>query len=470
MKNAALYVRVSTDTQADEGYSIDEQLDRLKAYCKAQDWTVGGIYRDPGYSGSNLDRPGMRKLMAEATGYDVVVVYRLDRLSRSQKDTLHLIEDVFPSFVSITESFDTSTSVGKMMVGILSAFSQLERERIKERMQMGRIGRAKSGKPMVWQNPSFGYDYTNGEYEVNPLEAATVQEIYRLYLSGESQKGIVRILNARHALGKDWYGAIVKRILTNPIYTGKVRYLGKMYQGAHEAILDEDDWNRTQMELKRRQEDAYKADGHRPFQSRYMLSGLLRCARCGCSYVVTLYKPRKDGSRKRIYRCASTMSESSVGELRRAEHCDSGNYDMEDLERRVLAEVFALHADPKKYLGQRKASPDGPDTARITKRLGAIGKAEQRLVNLYVDGGLPIDMLNKKRDALLSERRELEDALSARDNDVPTMSADELTDVLDAIPGTVYELSYVEQKNLLNSLVDRIDLDGESMTLNWRFL
>lgn len=123
MKRAAIYVRVSTQEQAEEGYSIGAQKERLTAYCKAQDWTIAEIYIGGGYSGGNINRPGMQKLIAETDKFDVVVVYKLDRLSRSQRDTLYLIEDVFipnkVDFVSMQESFDTATVFGRAMIGIL---------------------------------------------------------------------------------------------------------------------------------------------------------------------------------------------------------------------------------------------------------------------------------------------------------------------------------------------------------------
>ena len=144
----AIYVRVSTTNQAEEGYSIDEQIDKLEAYCKIKDWTVYKVYTDGGFSGSNTDRPALEKLIKDANKkkIDTVLVYKLDRLSRSQKDTLFLIEDIFIKngieFLSLQENFDTSTPFGKAMIGLLSVFAQLEREQIKERMQLGKLGRA----------------------------------------------------------------------------------------------------------------------------------------------------------------------------------------------------------------------------------------------------------------------------------------------------------------------------------------
>ena len=161
----AIYVRVSTTSQVDEGYSIDEQKAKLTSYCDIKDWNIYDIYTDGGFSGSNTERPALEQLIRDAKRklFDTVLVYKLDRLSRSQKDTLYLIEDVFLEndieFVSLLENFDTSTPFGKAMIGLLSVFAQLEREQIKERMQLGKLGRAKSGKSMQWAKTSYGYDY-----------------------------------------------------------------------------------------------------------------------------------------------------------------------------------------------------------------------------------------------------------------------------------------------------------------------
>ena len=132
----ALYVRVSTEAQAEEGYSVGAQTERLQSYCKAMGWAKTELYVDGGFSGSNLERPEMQRLIGDVKSGKTaaVLVYKLDRLSRSQKDTLYLIEDVFipndVDFISLNESIDTSTPYGRAMIGILSAFAQLERENI----------------------------------------------------------------------------------------------------------------------------------------------------------------------------------------------------------------------------------------------------------------------------------------------------------------------------------------------------
>lgn len=134
----AIYVRVSTIEQARDGYSVQEQIDSLKLYCKAMKWIVVNVYTDAGHSGANTDRPALQDMIKDIEKglIDKVLVYKLDRLSRSQKDTLELIEDVFlvnnTDFVSMNENFDTSTSFGRAMIGILAVFAQLEREQINQ--------------------------------------------------------------------------------------------------------------------------------------------------------------------------------------------------------------------------------------------------------------------------------------------------------------------------------------------------
>ena len=165
MKRCFIYIRVSTQEQAEEGYSLGEQEERLKKYAEAMEWKVEHIYKDGGFSGGNMERPALKQ-MIDAIKHgktDIVLVDKLDRLSRSQFDTLYLIKKIFNennvAFVSRAEAFDTSSSFGRAMVGILAVFAELERERIKERMSEGRQGRLKEGKFRGGNTVSYGYDY-----------------------------------------------------------------------------------------------------------------------------------------------------------------------------------------------------------------------------------------------------------------------------------------------------------------------
>ena len=151
MKKAGIYIRVSTPEQEKNGYSLNAQEEKLKSFALAKDYEVTKVYRDGGFSGAKLERPAMLEMIddIENNKLDLVLVYKLDRLSRSQKNTMYLIEDVFlknnVDFISMQESFDTTTSFGRAMIGILSVFAQLERDNIRERMTLGRMERIKRG-------------------------------------------------------------------------------------------------------------------------------------------------------------------------------------------------------------------------------------------------------------------------------------------------------------------------------------
>ena len=217
----AIYVRVSTAEQKMHGYSVSEQIDRLTNFSKALGYDKPQIYNDAGYSGATLDRPALSVLIndVKARKVEKVLVYKLDRLSRSQKDTLMLIEDIFLQngcdFVSISENFDTSTPLGRAMIGILAVFAQLEREQIKERMSMGREARAKQGKYAgSWRLP-IGYDYIHGELIPNEYEAALIRKMFEDYSGGKSSRAIAKDYNSKglfHKYGK-WNADVIGRLL-----------------------------------------------------------------------------------------------------------------------------------------------------------------------------------------------------------------------------------------------------------------
>ena len=228
------YVRVSTREQAEKGYSVGEQQERLRAYCMAKDWIVEDVITDPGFSGAKLERPGIQRViqLVQEKKCEAVLVWKLDRLSRSQKDTLYLIEDVFLkngcAFVSMNENFDTSTAFGRAMIGILSVFAQLEREQIRERMAVGRVGRAKAGLFHGGGFAPIGYDYKTiaegGEgLVVNEYEAMQVREVFSLYLQGWPVNRIRKYMTARYTTKSgDWGNdTTIRDVLKNPLYIGK---------------------------------------------------------------------------------------------------------------------------------------------------------------------------------------------------------------------------------------------------------
>ena len=297
-RKTALYVRVSTDSQFEEGYSVEAQTEKLEAWCKVKNYKNTELYVDGGWSGSNIDRPELRRLMGDiAMGkVAVVVVYKLDRLSRSQKDTLFLLEDVFApndcDFISINENFDTTSPYGKAMIGILSVFAQLERENIKERTRMGMYSRVKSGLWMGGDGIPFGYDYDKElGYLVPNRHAEDVRNIFDLYLKGYSTTKLAQMFDVSS-------DKQITDILDRITYLGKISYRGEVFEGKHEALIDQETFDKVQRERSRR-------STKNTVTSSYLLTGLLVCGKCGAKM---RYQKWTSGTTKIV--CYSTQASS----------------------------------------------------------------------------------------------------------------------------------------------------------------
>jgi site-specific DNA recombinase len=245
---AGAYIRVSTDEQAESGYSIQLQRDRIAAQIAAKGWNLYKVYEDGGQSGGKLDRPALSAMLAdiEAGHIQAVVVYKLDRLSRKQRDTMYLIEDVFlrrsVELVSISESLDTSSPTGRAMIGMLSVFAQLERDTITERMSGGRKQKAKGGG-YAGGGAAIGYRAERGkkELQIDDVEAATVRRVFGLYAERYNLQQIADQLNAEGRTTKRgaMFGPMqVMRILDRrALYEGRYTYSGITADGQHAAIL-----------------------------------------------------------------------------------------------------------------------------------------------------------------------------------------------------------------------------------------
>lgn len=471
----AIYVRVSTNEQAEEGYSIDEQIDKLKKFCEVKDWQVAGVYKDAGFTGSNIDRPGLKKMIrdVERKKIDTVLVYKLDRLSRSQKDTLFLIEDVLAAngtnFVSLNENFDTSTPFGKAMIGILAVFAQLEREQIKERMTMGKLGRAKSGKAMGWSKVPFGYRYEDSIYKVVELEAQIVKQIFHDYLAGISITKLKDKMNDEGYIAKElpWSYRTIRQTLDNPTYAGFTKYKEQLFPGNHEAIVSIEVFDEVQKQLAIRQKEAYEKNNNpRPFQAKYLVSGLVRCGHCGAALGLHQYAKKKDGTRTKIYKCHS-RSKKKHSTMSKAEHCNSCDYQKEELETAVLNEVEKLRLNHDLMEGYSMAPVF--DDAPLIKRIEELDRKLEKLVNLYLDDTLPLETLNERKEAIQKEKSAIELKLANDDSKKPELEKKEALVILDSLKGSILRLDYEKQKIIVRQLIKQITLKGDEMLIQWRF-
>ena len=475
MRSVAIYVRVSTTEQAREGYSIDEQIDILKKFAADRNWRVPKIYKDAGFSGAKLDRPAMEQLIRDCQHgfFNTVLVYKLDRLARSTKNALYLIEDVFSAnnidFVSMSENLDLTTPAGRLNFSMFASFAQFERDNIRERMSMGKHGRAKSGKTNAWSRPPFGYDYIDGRLVVNPVTAPIVRDMFAWYLSGSPINQIVERLNTEGHIGKDkpWHHTVVKRLLENKIFAGFTSYKQQFYQGIHEPLVTLADWEKTQNELERRQAEAYSHYNiSRPFQSKHLLSGLLYCGYCSTRFTISLGNIRKDGTRNRRYRCHNV--------LKGDKSCPSfafSFYRAEELENDVLTQIerFRLYPSELDVL-DHDSSTVRDEIEALSAELDSVDKKLARLVDLYVDGSLPMNSLNAKKTALDSERSAYAEKIDRLSASLKSdTGVDEAREILLSLTEDIRRLDLETQKRVVRALIEKIEVKGDEMVIRWRF-
>lgn len=245
-KRACIYVRVSTEAQEAEGYSLEEQERLCRASIESKEWEYVRTYTDGGFSGKTVDRPALQEMLKDVREgrLDAVMIYKLDRLSRSQKDTLTIIEDyLLPNkvdIVSLKETLDTSTPWGRAMIGILASFNQLDRETIVMRTTMGRRAKAKAGG-YTGGMPPIGYCVKNRELVIDEREAWIVREIFKLREQKKAYRTIADELEARGILGRDkkpiYYTTVASILRHEDFYRGYKEYAGSKVLGKHPAIL-----------------------------------------------------------------------------------------------------------------------------------------------------------------------------------------------------------------------------------------
>lgn len=453
----AVYARVSTQEQAVQGYSIEEQIDRTTKYAEALGWSKPRVYTDAGFSGASIDRPALRNLISDVSAQKVqkVLVYKLDRLSRSQKDTLYLIEDVFitngADFISMSENFDTSTPLGRAMVGILAVFAQLEREQIKERMTMGRLGRAKKGLYTGSSLHPIGYEYKDGKLSVLPFEAVQIRQIFEDYASGMSCHAIAKNLNENgltHRYGK-WDGRVISRILDRRLYLGEVSFQGQWHKGQHEAIIDEELFNQVQT-IRRKTAIDHDQYSRQKGKAMSYLGGLLRCGQCGHKYWMDVL--RKDGKVYSYYRCDGRT---------RHKACHNRHWRMNELDEIIFNEIRKLRVDPS-YCLQSKTD----NTPVLRKEIEKISDQIDRLISLYAVDDIPVDSLQEKIRNLNEQRNKLESQLESS----PSMSIDEAQSIAESFDPVLESGDFRKIRSLIESLIDEIILDGEDIEIHWSFI
>ena len=452
-KKAAIYIRVSTDAQAEEGYSIDAQKEQLTAYCISKNIKKYDYYIDGGWSGSNINRPELQRMITDIQNQKIshVIVYKLDRLSRSQKDTLYLIEDVFNpndvDFISMNESMDTSTPMGKLMLGILSAFAQLERENIRLRTRMGMLERVKNGYWMGGGRVPFGYDYDSQQGILIPnKDAEKVKQIYELYLKGYAPQPIANILGLK-------YDRLVIQILKRKSNYGVIEYNGQIYQGKHKPIISKEIYDLTMQEMQRRSE---KYTG----QSSHLLTGLLYCGKCGAKM-----RYQKWGNSGNKLVCYSQQTSKKY--LIKNPDCDQEKIWAEDIEDAVIQTLFSLQEKEK----QNKKSIETTSLVEtLQKQKEEYETQLKRLYNLYaIDGDNTLlktikEHKNKLQDITnrCDEAQKEQDLLKSKCQQYDHIMIESLQDKWEY-------MTLQERQNIVRILVDKIVITNKKVEIRLNF-
>ena len=317
------YCRVSSDEQAAHGISISAQRDILNGYAAMSQQEIQ-IFEDAGFSGKSMDRPALQRLLSSiGSGVTAVVVWKLDRLSRSLRDTLAMIEDIFApagvTLVSVTESIDTSTPSGRMMLNLLASFAQLEREQDSDRVVMAHKHLARDCKYLGGHIP-FGYIVDeNKYYQLHPQLAPVVRRVFDMYLAREGYTPILSLLNSPDVFPlsgkkKEFTKQDLYFMLKNEIYAGTyTRRIGSdkrhkvtspeiiRVPGGVPAIISPEEWQRV---CNIREYNASCAASYRAVDV-YPLSGLVRCAVCGSNMFVRHGGKTRSGEVERYYTCPS---------------------------------------------------------------------------------------------------------------------------------------------------------------------
>ncbi|MEQ8169770.1 MAG: recombinase family protein [Candidatus Eremiobacterota bacterium] len=467
MKRVAIYIRVSTQEQAEAGYSVPEQKEKLINHCKAQGWMIYDIYIDPGYSGENLARPALQKLISEVENFDIVLVYRLDRLSRRVLDACRFIEEIFQSnhitFVSLTESINTATPNGLMIFHMIASVAQNERMTIKERLKMGKEGRAKEGLYHGSGTP-IGYDYIEGKLIINEYEALQVREIYYLYLQGHGTRKIAEILRSKgykHKKGSWIHGSSVVNVLKNPIYTGQIRHKNSIFQGQHEPIISKETFNQVKAIRRNR-----KSMNTKVYTPNSLLSGMLFCGFCGGRYAIRLGCDRTKTKNYRYYTC---YSRNGTRHMVKDPNCKNKIWREENLDSIIEKKILHLSIEEFKVKSPEKKEPVR-EKKIIEKRIEDLNKKINKLLDLYqVDSTAEIKEIGERIRNLHEEKKALEETLEGyKEEKKPVIINKEFKNFINAVPDAWKNSSLQEKRKILEILIEKVVVKNEEIKIVWR--
>ena len=490
--HCAIYTRKSTDEGLDQEFnSLDAQREAAEAYIASQrheGWVcLPDQYDDGGFTGANTERPALQRLLSDIKegGIDCVLVYKVDRLSRSLMDFARLMESFEAhgvSFCSVTQQFNSATSMGRLTLNILLSFAQFEREIISERTR-DKIAAAKRKGKWVGGIPVLGYDIDpkGGKLVVNDEEGARVRAMFQLYLEHEAMMPVVKELDRRAWRTKEWTTKkkgnkrggkpitknVLYTMLNNVVYLGKVKYKEEIYDGEHESIIDFSIWKRVQDLLREN-----GRTGGVEVRNKYgaLLRGLIRCVPCNSSMSHTYTK--KGEKRYRYYVCTNAQK-------RGWDACPSKSLNAHEIETSVIEHIKGigasgqvLDATVKEIRNQMDERVKELRVEHVTVKKG-LARQNGRvldLVNQSVDRGPATsdvaDRLANLNDQIASlEKREavLREELATAESQA--LDEEEVASLLSSFGPIWQSLPPRDQIRIIRLIVDRVDFDGRDRTV-----
>ncbi len=486
----AIYTRKSTEEGLEQEFNtLDAQRDAAEAFIRSQrgeGWSaLPEHYDDGGFTGANMERPALQKLLQDARDglVDCVMVYKVDRLTRSLLDFARIMEVLDKhgvSFVSVTQQFNTTSSLGRLTLNILLSFAQFEREMIAERTKDKMSAARRKGR-WVGGIPMLGYDLSDrgAALVVNEEEAARVRAIFDLYLEHGSLIPVVQELSRRGWRMKEWTtrkGAVaggqafaknrLYNLLTNMVYVGKVEYDGQVYDGEHQAIVDVEVWQRVQDRLR-----FNGKTGGRQIRNKYgaVLKGILTCESCAAGMIHT-YTQKKPNKLYRYYVCVNAHQKGY-------NECPTRSVSAPVIEQAVIDQIRGIASNPtvveevvRQLDDQRIAGVEGLEREKRVME-GELQRLGQEIAGLIrMSGKAVTDRLADLQDRVLvleRQLRELRDQLA--ESVGQTVDAASVRKTLREFDRIWSELTPREQERFVKTLVERVTYDGSTGTVTVGF-
>ena len=502
-----LYTRVSTSMQV-EGYSLDAQKDKLRKYAAYEEMVVAGEYSDEGFSGKNIQgRPEFQRMLhdiqCEKDGVSYVLVFKLSRFGRNAADvlsSLQLMQDFGVNLICVEDGIDSSKDAGKLMISVLSAVAEIERENIRAQTMAGREQKAREGK---WNGgfAPYGYKLVDGNLVVAEDEVEVVRIIYDRYIhTTEGVAGVAKYLNRNGFVKKlrqnntipGFSRSFVQNVLDNPIYMGKIAYGRRktekkqgtrnemhvveqsefpVYDGQHEAIVSEEDWYLAQ---DKRKINSFRWEKVNNPDHAHILSGILRCPCCGKGMYGNIAKAHSKDKKTRYYYCKNTITESG-------HECGFRlNIDQEEINNAVSRIISAMVRKQKFVEAIQEKIGTAVDTEALEKQaesmrgqlkqvLGTKTRLERQMDTLDISDPhyeRKISDLQRRYDEQYVIAAEIEEEIDGVEKQIrcirqEKISGDNIYRLLLAFDEVYHSATEVERKEFMKAFIERIDLYPE---------